>query len=105
MIVTDVPELTRFEGRVDGDLVGFLEYTRSEGVWSLDHAFTFPAHRGNGYAARITEAALDAARAAGVRVKPVCPFVADYLDQHPTYADLAVTTAGGRDADGDDSET
>lgn len=105
MIVTDVPQLSRFEGRVDGELAGFLEYTRSGEVWSLDHAFTFPAFRGRGYAAEITTAALDAARAAGVRVRPVCPFVADFLDQHPEYAELAVTTAGARDADGDDSET
>ncbi|MEV6967068.1 GNAT family N-acetyltransferase [Hamadaea sp. NPDC051192] len=99
MIVNDVPELARFEGRLEGrpedpagagDLAGYLEYHRFDGVWALNHAFTFPAYRGRGVAAEITRAALDAAREAGAQVRPICPFVADYLDTHPEYADLAV---------------
>jgi predicted GNAT family acetyltransferase len=90
MIVTDVPELGRFEGRIDGELVGYLEYHRSEGVWALNHAFTFPAFRGRGVAAGVTEAALEAARAQGVKIRAICPFVADYLEMHPHWADLAV---------------
>jgi uncharacterized protein len=94
MIVTDdVPDLSRFEGRLDGELAGYLEYHRSEGELALNHAFTFPAYRGHGVAAEITRAALDSARSAGVRVRLVCPFVVDYVAAHPEYADLVV----GRD--------
>ncbi|MEV0271009.1 GNAT family N-acetyltransferase [Hamadaea sp. NPDC050747] len=97
MIVNDVPELTRFEGRWEdrpgeadsrGDLAGYLEYHRFDGVWAFNHVFTFPAYRGRGVAAEITRAALAAAREAGTQVRPICPFVADYLDTHPEYADL-----------------
>jgi len=105
MIVTDVPELARFEGRIDGELVGYLEYGRSGGVWALNHAFTFPPFRGRGVAAGVTEAALEAARAQGVQIRAICPFVADYLEMHPEWADLAVTEQATRDAEGDKSET
>jgi predicted GNAT family acetyltransferase len=90
--VTDVPDLQRFEGRLDGELAGYLEYHKDGDVWSLNHAFTFPALRGNGVAAQVTKYALDAAVAAGARVRPVCPFVADYLAANiaanPEYAAL-----------------
>ena len=39
-------------------------------------------------AAEVTRVTLDAARAGGARVRPVCPYVADYLAAHPQYADL-----------------
>jgi predicted GNAT family acetyltransferase len=105
MIVTDVPELSRFEGRIDGELAGYLEYGRSGGVWALNHAFTFPAFRGRGVAATITQTALEAARAQGVPIRAVCPFVVEYLHLHPEYADLAVADRPVRDAEGDKSET
>ena len=104
--MNDVPELARFEGRLDGaegsdrgygDLAGYLEYHRFDGVWALNHVFTFPAYRGRGVAAGITEAALAAARAAGAQVRPICPFVADYLDTHPEWADLVVPEKSGSD--------
>jgi len=97
VIVTDVPELDRFEGRLDGELAGYLEYHRFDAVWALNHAFTFPEFRGRGVAATITATALDAARSAGVRVRAICPFVVDFLDAHPEYADLAVREPVGSD--------
>ncbi|NUR72930.1 MAG: N-acetyltransferase [Hamadaea sp.] len=104
--MNDVPELARFEGRLDraegsgdgsGDLAGYLEYHRFDGVWALNHVFTFPAYRGRGVAAELTKAALAAAREAAVQVRPICPFVADYLDTHPEYADLVVPEKSGSD--------
>jgi predicted GNAT family acetyltransferase len=103
--VMDVPELDRFEGRLDGELAGYLEYVRSEGVWALNHAFTFPAFRGHGMAGEVTRHALEAARAAGARVRPVCSFVADYIELHREYADLLDTAVPLRATDGDKSET
>jgi uncharacterized protein len=92
IIVTDVPELQRFEGRLDGELAGYLEYHKDGDVWSLNHAFTFPAQRGRGVAAQVTKYALDAAVAEQVHVRPVCPFVSDYIEANiatnPEYAAL-----------------
>jgi len=33
-------------------------------------------------------AALDASRAAGLKVRPECPFFAAYIRKHPEYQDL-----------------
>ena len=43
-----------------------------------------------GWPPQVTRAALDAARAEHVRVRPVCPFVVDYVAAHPEYADVVV---------------
>jgi uncharacterized protein len=86
--VTDAPDLHRFEGRLDGELVGYLEYHKDGDVWSFNHAFTFPELRGRGIAAQVTKYALDAAIAEGAGVRPVCPFVRDYIAANPEYAAL-----------------
>jgi predicted GNAT family acetyltransferase len=65
-----------------------LEYVVRDGVWLFTHTYTEPAARGHGLAARVVRAALDGARDAGVRVRPICPFVADYLAHHSEYEDL-----------------
>jgi predicted GNAT family acetyltransferase len=88
IIVTDAPDLERFEARLDGELAGYLEYQKFGDTWSLNHAFTFPHLRGNGIAAEVTRFALDAAGEAGATVRPVCPFVADYIAANPQYAAL-----------------
>jgi len=86
--VTDVPDQNRFEARLDGELAGYLEYDKSGEVWSLTHAFTLPHRRGFGVAAEVTRFALDAATEAGVTVRPVCPFVADFIAAHQEYEAL-----------------
>ena len=66
-----------------------LEYDdRTAWVWDLHHTWTDPARRGQGLADRVVHSALDAARAAGVRVLPTCSYVADWLSGHPDYQDL-----------------
>lgn len=87
-VVVHRPEQHRFVlGRGGVDLA-HLEYVVRDGVWFVTHTFTEPAARGQGLAATVTRAALDGARTAGVRVRPVCPFVVDYTAAHPEYQDL-----------------
>jgi hypothetical protein len=43
---------------------------------------------GHGIGSRLARAALEYARAHGLRVVPVCPFVRAYLKQHPEYLDV-----------------
>ena len=40
-------------------------------------------------------AVLGDVRARGLKIEPVCPFVADYLERHPEHADLVVGSAPG----------
>lgn len=86
--IADAPGRSRFEIRVDGDLVGFADYRRRPGRLALTHTEVDDAHQGRGLAARLTRFALDAVREQGLQVNPICPYVADYIRRHPEYADL-----------------
>lgn len=78
----------RFVLSEDGTDIAHLEYVVRDGVWFITHTFTEPAARGRGLAAKVTRAALDDARRRQVAVRPVCPFVVDYVAAHPEYSDV-----------------
>ena len=46
------------------------------------------ALEGRGIGKRLVKAALDDARAQGLKVVPVCPFVKHYIENHPETQDL-----------------
>lgn len=77
----------RFELDVEGD-VAFAEYVASPGVLAFTHTLT-PRHlRGRGIAARLIKGALEQVRAEGLKVVPQCWYVAEYIQDHPEFADL-----------------
>ena len=88
--VADTPERGRYEASVDGGLAGFVVYRRQPGVITLVHTEVDPDYEGKGVGSALARAALDLARVAGVRVVPVCPFIAGWIDHHPDYADLVL---------------
>ena len=79
---------SRYEGRVDGEVVTVLDFVRHGDVLNLTHTGTEPAFRGRGLASAVTEAALDDVRRRGEKIRPSCPFAAGFLQDHPEYADL-----------------
>ncbi len=81
-------DASRYEGRVDGEVVTVLDFVRDGDVLTLTHTGTDPAFRGQGLASAVTSAALDDVRRRGEKVRPSCPFAVDFLDAHPEYADL-----------------
>lgn len=85
----------RFELTVDGH-TAVLVYRERDGQVTLVHTAVPPELRGRGLADRLARAALDDARARGLRVRPLCPFVQASLRRHPEYADLVApaTPAG-----------
>ena len=86
--VVDVPEKSRFEIRVDGELAGFGDYSRMGDRVIFRHTEISDAYEGRGLGSKLVQGALDAARAAGHAVVPLCPFVASYIERHPEYEDL-----------------
>ncbi len=86
--IEHLPDLHRFVLSRADDELAHLEYVVREGVWVITHTFTEPTARGAGLAAKVTVAALDGARSAGVLIWPVCPYVVDYVAVHPEYDDL-----------------
>ena len=80
-------ERNRFEMDVEGG-VAIAVYRPSPGVLAFTHTET-PRHlRGRGVASELMGKVLANVRAQGLKVVPMCPFVADYIDRHPEFADL-----------------
>jgi predicted GNAT family acetyltransferase len=86
--VHDNPGQHRFEITDDGKLAGFARYARRPGRVFFVHTEIDPAFEGRGLGGKLAAAALDATRAAGELVVPLCPFVAHYIERNPAYADL-----------------
>jgi uncharacterized protein len=86
--VTRNDELSRYEIRVDGAVVGFSDYRLRGDRQVFVHTEIDPAFRGRDLAATLVQEALDDARRNGRRVVPRCPYVAEFIDEHPEYADL-----------------
>ena len=77
----------RFNVVVEGH-EGYLDYTEDEVAIAITHTVVPPPIGGRGIAGALVQAALEYARAAGLKVIPRCSYAARYLDTHPEYADL-----------------
>jgi predicted GNAT family acetyltransferase len=87
--VTDHPESHRWEIERDGERIGLLTYRVEGDVIAYLHAEVDPAHGGQGLASMLARTALDDARARGMRIRPRCPFVIDFVERHEDeYGDL-----------------
>jgi predicted GNAT family acetyltransferase len=85
--VRDNAALSRFELDAEGAMA-LAYYRLADGVMTFTHTETPRSLRGRGIASRLIHGALEAARAHGVKVVPRCSFVANYVAQHPEFADL-----------------
>lgn len=87
--VSDQPEQSRYEIRVDGDLAGFSEYKVHDDHVTFTHTEIDDAYEGQGLGSKLARAVLDGARGSGLAVFPACPFIARYIKRHPLpYLDL-----------------
>jgi predicted GNAT family acetyltransferase len=80
-------DAARFEARIDGWLCR-CDYMLIDGVMHLVHTEVAPALEGRGIAARLVRAALDHAQVQGLKVRPRCSFVRDYMKRHPETQSL-----------------
>jgi predicted GNAT family acetyltransferase len=78
---------SRFEAEIDGRLA-VCAYRRSGDVLHLTHTEVPPALQGQGIAAALVRETLDWARREGLRVRPLCSYVAAYMRRHPETLDL-----------------
>jgi predicted GNAT family acetyltransferase len=77
----------RFEARL-GDEVAFAEYHLTHDALVLPHTVVPDAFAGRGVASALAVTALTYARGHGLKVKPICPFMAGYIKKHPEWHDL-----------------
>jgi len=82
-------DLHRFEIRNDdGSLAGFAVYHLRANRILLVHTEVDPAFEGQGLGGQLARAALDDARERGLKLVPLCTFIAGWIDKHPQYTDL-----------------
>ena len=86
--VHDEPDDNRFAIRVDGELAGFARYVRKGGRIYFVHTEIDPTFEGKGLGSELAGRSLDAVRATGEPVVPLCPFIRSYIEQHAEYTDL-----------------
>ena len=82
-VVRDNPEELRYEILRDGELLGEILYRTRPGAVVLVHTEVEPSAEGQGVGGRLVAGALEDIRSRGLRVVPVCPFVAAYIRRHP----------------------
>ena len=81
------PAQHRFEAMVDGH-AGRLDYAVRGDVMTVLHTEVDPALEGKGVAGKLVQAALDHARANGLKVEPRCEYAASYMQRHPESMSL-----------------
>ncbi|MGB7979838.1 MAG: GNAT family N-acetyltransferase [Candidatus Nanopelagicales bacterium] len=88
--VVQRPETDRYEILTDGQVAGFVTYHEADDVVVLDHTEVQPAFEGEGLAGDLARGTFEDLRARGVRVQPLCSYMASWVGKHPEYADLVV---------------
>ena len=71
-----------------GTEAAVLQYRLTPGRITFLHTFVPEVFRGQGIAPRLAHAGLEHAKARGLRVVPLCPFVRSYIAKHPEYQTL-----------------
>lgn len=87
--VTFHDAMRRFEARVPGSAeIAYIDVVPGTNIWSLTHTEVPASFRGKGVGSALVKGALKHVRDLGAHIKPVCPFVAEFLRQHPAEADV-----------------
>ena len=69
-----------------------LKYRKLNDDTVLDMYSTYvpEPHRGQGLAGKLAQSALDYALESDYRVKPSCPYIANFIEKNPAYESLLV---------------
>lgn len=84
----------RFEVQQD-DHLAELDYRRSGDQIIFTHTGVPAELEGRGIGSALARAGLEYARAEGLAVVPLCPFVRGYIERKPEYQPLVRESSGG----------
>lgn len=74
--------------RVDGERLGFLEFTRPDvGVMRIEYVEVSPELRGTGLGRQLVAKAIDFAKEAKLRVVPICGYARAVITRDPAMAE------------------
>jgi len=76
------PDQQRFEATLKAGR-GEVAYRLNGDVMTILHTEVDPSLEGQGVAGQLVQAALDHARAHGLKVEPVCSYASKYMQRHP----------------------
>lgn len=86
--IVDNRERKRFEIDLGGGEYAFAEYTLPDGKIMFTHTEVPESHSGRGIGTMLIRTALASARERGLKVIPICPFFAAYMQKHEEVQDL-----------------
>ncbi len=82
--VVDNPAKERFEIYRDDTLAGFVLYEREPDRITFIHTEIDPSFNGQGLGTELVSQVLAVVRQEGLSVVPMCPFVRQYMQRHPS---------------------
>ena len=85
--ISNNAEQSRFEAVVDGE-TAVLDYRLKGDVIAFTHTGVPPAIENQGVGSALARAGLDYAEEHGLRVRPLCAFVAAFVREHDEYQHL-----------------
>ena len=91
MTVTRNDAKSRYEIEVDGRVAGIVVYRDGGDVLTMVHTEVGEEWEGKGVGSQLAQGALDDVRARGLKIRPLCPFIAAYVRRHPEYGDLVAS--------------
>ncbi|PWG03804.1 GNAT family N-acetyltransferase [Sphingosinicella humi] len=86
--VRDNVDRKRFEIDLGDGTFAFADYNLLTGKIMFTHTEVPEAHEGQGLGSALIRAGLEAARERGLKVIPICPFFAAYMQKHAEEHDL-----------------
>jgi predicted GNAT family acetyltransferase len=85
----DTDSKSRYTLREPGGSVAALSFSKAGATMIIIDSTEVPdAFRGQGVGVRLITRAVDDARAAGLKVIPLCPFAQAQFRRHPEWADV-----------------
>lgn len=81
------PEKKRFELHI-GDKMAIVEYIPAKKNIVYTHTEVPPEFEGQGVGGKLAHHVMEYARENGLKVQPLCPFIAAYVRRHPEYNDI-----------------
>jgi predicted GNAT family acetyltransferase len=81
-------EQSRYELLLDGEVAGIADYEVVGDRIVFPHTEIRASLRNRGLGAELVRGALDDVRSRGHQVVAQCWYVAQFIDEHPEYADL-----------------
>lgn len=82
------PENKRAAAYDDAKNIGESTYSKSEKFWIIDHTLVEDGYEGQGIASKLVAEIVNQARAANVKILPLCPYAKGQFEKRPEYRDV-----------------